>query len=144
MNKGKEGFTLLEMILVLIVVGVKMLVTVKGCQHFKAEFEIRNSVQEITQAYELAQKKAILCGKYYWIDFGHYQVQVRTVSESNARVIERVISLPKGAKIPRGGYIKIHPLTGYIKPTTIDIDYPNGLYSLKIQLGVGKYVLVKK
>ncbi|MHA6647198.1 hypothetical protein ACX4ZB_06525 [Aerococcus urinae] len=142
--QGREGMTLLSMVLSLFIVGVIFTVTMIQSQKASQNLAIDTCLQEILQSYEACQKEAIIKGEYYYLYFLSDQVRIMQAKEGQDPYIKDIILLPRNTRIQSYQKVSIQPGTGYIQPRTVTLRYPQGRYRIKFQLGVGKYVVEKR
>ncbi|AMB98867.1 hypothetical protein AWM75_02160 [Aerococcus urinaehominis] len=137
MKLTKQGFTLLESLLVLMVVSLIMIAGLVFSNYGQDLMASELAVQEITHQVKKLQNQAILQGKTYQVQ--SYQQDLRVVDLGDGQEVWHY-HLPDRIYFAHYRKFIIMSQTGYISPFTWVIVDPHYKHEIVFQMGSGQYV----
>ena len=93
-ERSNHGFTLLELLVVMLIMTVLILVAVPSITRGLASLRLENSSRKIAAALRVARAKAIHKQEIYFMEFDLEKVQVRLACPGNG--YQKTFSLPEG------------------------------------------------
>jgi len=143
---NNRAFTLVESLMVLMVGSLLLFLTPKvntAHEEFAFSFFLDNLLTEIhtAQSYAVLTGNAVVFEVLRPSNAPHYA----TFKTSNTmeKYVNRKLVLPAGAKVIDGYSSFIKSGTGYMQPESIIMETGTYRYTIKIQLGSGRYVVEK-
>ncbi len=66
---GRDGFTMIELVVVMVLIGIIMAISVTGWSYYQAKRELGTAERELTTEIRDAQSMAVATGNKYQLDF---------------------------------------------------------------------------
>lgn len=135
---NKKGFTLLEIIVVLLIISTISFVTINGIRKINTQLEINNICKLIGTKFNLGQNLAKLKNEKYELEFNKkiklssnsktiYELDVNDTVEITSNFINNKITINEKGNISRAG--------------TINVKKDNIEKSIVFSIGSGSYVI---
>lgn len=131
----RSGYTLLQMILVLLIVTTISIVSLRLLEAEKIELEAQATMKMALQQYELVQKEAVLRQQNCEV---HFVGNVITFWIPGRQAT--IFLLPEETYFTERDTLRILKDSGAVDPTTVTLQTPQKLIQIRFQLGSGQYV----
>lgn len=130
-----SGYTLLQMILVLLVVTTISVVSLRSLEAQKIELAAQTTMKMALQHYELVQKEAVLRQQNCEVQFYGNVIKFLTPGRSATTFV-----LPAATRFTDADTLRILKDSGAVEPTIVTLRTPRKLIQIRFQLGSGQYV----
>ncbi|MDO4680435.1 MAG: hypothetical protein Q4A55_04100 [Aerococcus sp.] len=136
----KRGFTLLQMVLVLLIVSALLVVTTIEGSHLNSQLTLNTAVNTVMQEYENVRKQAMVSGTSYLVYFykDHAVYYRRSLEDKN---IIFNYQFPAGVTAFPHQRLHVRGETGYVEPMIVTFTGANHQQRrVSFQLG-GEYLV---
>ncbi|CZQ87515.1 Hypothetical protein Tpal_907 [Trichococcus palustris] len=143
---NNKAFTLIESLLVLMIASLVLSLSPRvgtASQEFAFALFLDDLLTEIhtAQSYAVISGKSVVFEVLRPVNARHYATF--TAAATSEAYVNRKLFLPQGSKVIQGYSSYIKSGSGYLQPDSIIMDTARYRYTIKIQLGSGRYVVEK-
>jgi prepilin-type N-terminal cleavage/methylation domain-containing protein len=146
-KEGRRGFTLVELMLVIALIGVLSALSVPRFKRTAIDFQLKNDSFNLYKVIQFVRERALVEGRDFKVDFKLDKNEYRVLRGPDFKPIEgrfgKMIRLSNGLSFKsRQEKLTCHP-DGNCDPSVFRVQSPEGAYEISVE-GLGGMIRIRE